>query len=258
MNRMILLFISMLIASISFVEAANEEVSSNEFLTEQIEHLNTLSKAIDSSDTLQLHCERGISFFFIGKFDNALSDFDYVLENLDDKSNSYIDLIGTALWGRLLCHAFKNQLQEACDDCHMIESLFLESIPCDRCKNTESITLANYIRNDLHVIPVVKFANPDEKISKWECHDRTSILADKMRSLSDLVPSFIVRGLVLSLINRLSVNAHNCCEEGHHWTECLRPIAGAWQKLEKTWDQLVDLFEKGIKIETFLVGPNNL
>lgn len=47
-------------------------------------------------------------------------------------------------------------------------------------------------------------------------------------------------------------------EDGNHWTECLGPIADVWKKLEDTWDELVDLFNKGINLDMFLTSPSNL
>jgi len=242
----------------------NDKKLVDEFRAEQMNRIDELSQTInvtnglDDLSVLCLYNERGIAYFFAGELENALNDFNYVLIKLETQQTLEKEIIGTALWGRLFCHAFKNQVQETYDDSLMIQWLFTGCSCCEERLKKESFVPASNCRNDFFVLPIAKFANPEEKISKWECHDRTKGISDKMRSLADLVPIFVVRTIVLFTIDKLEDRAHACCESGNNWTVCLGPIADAWQKLDDTWDQLVELFQKGIKIETFLTAPSNL
>ena len=140
----------------------------------------------------------------------------------------------------------------------MIQSLFIECA-CQKEQVRNGLFIpANNDQRDFFTIPIAKFAYPEEKVTKWECHDRTKRIAGKMRSLTELIPTFILRQIVLELIDELSDWAHGCCEKEKHWTECLGPIADAWQKLDDTWDQLGDIFKKGLNVKKFLTTPNNL
>ncbi len=264
MIKKILSIVAILVSSICYAEEANDNKSLKKFAAEQIERIDHLSQAIDKTNslddlsTLELYNERGISYFFIGEFENALIDFNHVIAKSESQPTLDIKLIGTALWGRLFCHAFSNQLQETYDDSLLIQFLFMDHVCCEERMELEKFIKTSNHNNAFFIIPVAKFATPEEKITKRECHDRTSSIADKMRSLADLIPLFVVRNIVLFTIDKLSNNAHECCERGNHWTVCLGPIADAWKKLDNTWDQLVDLFKRGIKIEAFITGSGNL
>jgi hypothetical protein len=199
---------------------------------------------------------QGIVYFFIGKLENAINDFNHVIENSTTHLPLGKNLLGTALWGRMLCHAFGNQLNNAYNDSAMISSLFNECICCEN--REKDLFIPAHCDDNFIILPIAKFAYPEEKISEWECHDRTNRITDKMRSLAELVPVYVVRQAVLWTIDKQSKKAHKCCENGKHWTECLGPIADVWKKLENTWDELVDLFNKGINLDVFLTAPVNL
>jgi hypothetical protein len=232
------------------------------FLDEQDKHIMSLTQAIDArsnlSDVASLHLfnERGIIYLFTGQLENAVNDFNHVIENLTSDLPLEKKILGTALWGRMLCHAFSSQLNNTCNDSSLISSLF-DKCTCHESREKNLFIPAN-CNDHLMILPIAKFAYPEEKISKWECHDRTDRIAGKMRSLAELIPLYVVRQAVLWTIDRQSQKAHKCCENGNHWTECLGPIADVWKKLENTWDELVDLFDKGINIDLFLTSPSNL
>jgi hypothetical protein len=165
-------------------------------------------------------------------------------------------MLGIALWGRMLCHAFRSQLNDTYNDASLLSSLFNE---CDCSEDSEKDPLIHVNCNsNFSILPIAKFAYPEEKVSEWECHDRANRIAEKMRSLAELIPVYLVRQGVLWTIDRQSQKAHRCCASGKHWAECLGPIADVWNKLEDTWDKLVDLFNKGINLDLFLTSPSNL
>lgn len=234
---------------LQFLEKQNERI---ETLTSTINTQNELNQEID----LSLLNERGMAYFFLGQFQSAIHDFSYVI-NKSTTNSSKKTLLGTALWGRMLCHAFEDHFENTYNDALLISSFFNE---CDCEKNQEKeipLILSN-CGNSPVAIPIAKFAYPQEQVSKWECHDRTKTIADKMRSLAELIPELSVRKIVIWVIENGEEKAHQCCESGKHWTECLGPIADIWKKLENTWDILVDLFNRGINLRMFLTSPLNL
>ncbi len=259
MLRKILLLLALL--SVNLCSAQEDQIKTpiQVRLEKQIENLSeTINRPEHRSDTdhLNLYNERGILYLFMGELDKALDDFDHVLDVVQNERINENTLPGSALWGRLLCHAFKNQLQETYNDSLMLQQLFLNEGCCGESPNREIIQTANNSSNNPSFVPVARFLRPDEKITRWECHDRTNRIAEKMRNLTELIPYYPVRELVWYTIDKLSDRAHNCCEKGYTWTECLGPIVDAWHKLDDTWDQLVDLFKRGIKIEAFITGTN--
>ncbi len=235
-----------------------------EFVEEQLQRIDDLSQAIerkyglDERSILSLYNERGITLFFMGKFEEALSDFNFVITKLQTHETLEKTILGTALWGKLFCHAFNNQIQETHDDSLMIRMLFTECSCCEEELDKRAFTSARNSmgrlsrQKNFFVLPIAKFATPQEKITKRECRDRTNSIADKMRSLTELIPLYAARQCVFGAIKLLVANALACCEMGHHWTECLGPIADAWLKLEEIWDQVVSLFERGFSIGSIL------
>lgn len=246
-----LLFILNLIFS-SILEASEDRASI------QMEYIDSLTLQLEFDENAHprtisnLRNTRAIAYLYAEEFDLALNDFNHVLES-QDLLIEEMD-IGLALWGRLLCHAFENNTEEAYADCQLIRTLFINCDCCHADGKNERVLQSR----GTAIVPIAKFVYPQERISKWECHDRTSNIADKMRSLVDYIDSWIIRKLVLELIDELASRGHKCCERGNDWTECLGPIADAWKKLEDTWDRLEEIFKRGLNIKSFLTIPNGL
>lgn len=163
----------------------NNEKTAEAFIIEQKKYIERLSQDIDIANSngfssFNLYNERGVAYFFIGDFESALQDFNYVLTELRNR--------------RIL----------------------------------------------------------ERELSR----DRVNIIEDKLRRLANRIPSEHIRDSVLYLITCEAARSRECCARGQHWTTCLGPIANAWKNLEDTWDEIVDLFNKGINLRSFLFGPN--
>lgn len=243
---------------------SNTEVNDEvfiKFLDKQNEQIAVLTQALnEQNDFLKqasLLNERGTIYFFIGQFENAINDFSYVIDNVTSKFPEEETLLGAALWGRMLCYAFEGQVDSTHNDSLMLADLFTEC-PCDKDQEKESLlTLSNCNDHGL-VLPIAKFAYPEEEISKSECHDRVDTITSKAHSLVSLIPDWITKQTVHGIIDLLEKEAHKCCNSNQHWTECLGSMIDVWKKLETTWDQLVDLFKRGTNLRLFLTSPLNL
>lgn len=252
-----------LLPHLLYPDTKNREELLDQFLGKQEENIIALTKEIDIANHigqqsfLHLLNKRGLAYFFIGQLEKAIDDFTYVIGAIQPEQTEEKSQLGTALWGRMLCFAFSDNYENTYEDACAISALFC---PCNqnyvRIKDRTSISVG--YQNELNILPVAKFAYPEERVSTWECHERTTIIVEKMKSLAELIPSYAIRKTVNWVIDNQAMKAHNCCKSGSHWTECLGPIADVWKKLENTWDQLVDLFNKGINLDIFLTTPLNL
>jgi hypothetical protein len=235
----------------------NNEKTIEKFTEEQYEHIEDLTEIINSIPfgdlaALGVFNERGIAYLFIGEFESALQDFNHVLTELQIRQILERELIGTALWGRLFCHAYRNQLQETCDDFQLIQLFSIKCTSDERQAGMQPCVPASNVKNDYFILPVAKFAYPEEKVSVYECRERVRNTADKMRSIADLIPIRATRILVLGFISDEEGDGLGCCNRGQHWTNCTGPIADGWKRLEDTWDQVEDLYNKGINLSKFL------
>ena len=232
-----------------------DEKLMTKFLEFQEQHIETLTESIkvhnepNDLEALRLLNERGVVYFLTGQMDNAINDFNFVISTLESTGDGN-EFLGTALWCRMLCHAFNDQFNETHEDSLQILSFFNV---CNQ--DSDQLDSSN---EEISLILPVKFAHPDEIITEYECHDRVKTIGGIMRSLNDRVPNYLVREIVHATINKLSSYAHDCCDSGKHWTKCLGPIDDARRKLRDTWDTLVELFNKGISIDKFLTAPYNL
>ncbi len=222
---------------------------------EKIEGLSLeISSTADSLNALPLVKKRGILYFSIGEMDLALEDFNQILNVLLIHQKNDRQLIGTALWGRLLCHAFSGFSQEAYDDIHKVELFFVANADC---KNQDledrEVALGAGSLEGL-ILPVAKFAHPNEKISSEECRSRVYRTAQAMRTIILKVPNVFVQCSVTYLIDELSQVGLSCCKNPSNWTSCLEPIVDAWHNLQDLWEQLADLLSKGIAINPHILA----
>lgn len=74
----------------------------------------------DSFECLKLYAERGNRFFLIGFFENALDDFNHILKTLLLKKESNNFLFASAIWGRLLSHAYSDCVKETIKDLNIL------------------------------------------------------------------------------------------------------------------------------------------
>lgn len=175
--------------------------------------------------SLELQHEKAIDSFLKGNYEDALSDFNDVLQKSSLDSPSEINLCGSALWGRALCYACLDRNEEAHQDLNLLQAYF--PVPCSH----DSIEKAQHF-----IVPVVKYANPDEKIFPPECKDRVrgivykikELLATRLRRGSDNYSEFASR------INDMAARAITCCEKCDNasaiWTSCLTPLMEKYEK----------------------------
>ena len=234
----------------------------------------------DAIELLELYNERGIRYFCIGSLENALDDFNHVLNVLENRQETVEPPLALALWGRMLCHAHQNHEEEAIHDLDLFQSYFLEE--CSPCKgsqfslvglstlnagsrehwheiqNTPLIfenlplySLVNTRNTNLYyseyVRPVAEFANPNERLSTEECKQRVKGTADIMRLLTVRIPSPKLSGLVNLAISHLEDAMNSCCHR-NRWTDCLSPILDAYNYMKKCMD-------KGAAIAPQIIWP---
>ncbi|NBO24683.1 MAG: hypothetical protein EBU93_05570, partial [Chlamydiae bacterium] len=68
-------------------------------------------EAVDP-DVIESYNDRGISYFFDNDLQAALTDFNYVLEQMENDAVNK-EVIACALWGRMLVHAYLGMEGEA-------------------------------------------------------------------------------------------------------------------------------------------------
>ncbi len=177
----------------------------------------------------------GLEFLFMEQYEDALDNFNHVLNALHSKGKLSEPLFGSALWGRLLCHAYSNQEQKAFNDLSLIRLWFIDS-PCYFCK--EFIYANSSVSNDSNhrIFQIADFANPNEKISSAECKQRVKGTASVMRLLVMKIPNRMLADAIQFTISELEHAALQCCERSH-WTECLDPVVDSWSYLKKCMDK---------------------
>lgn len=249
-----------------------QEEADDEFytwvLSKQNERISALTQVIheqtDLAKQASLLNERGIAYFFAGDFENAINDFSYVIDSIQSKlPEKEVNLVGTALWIRMLCYAFAGQADNTYNDSRMLVAFFTE---CSCEKNEENKEPKEKMKapffptncNNYEVVPVAKFAYPEEKIEREECHDRVSRITSKAHTIAALIPEFWIEQLVHLAIKEVSEAAHNCCNSHRHWTECVGSIADVWKNLQNGWQDLMDEIKRGmVNWRAFLTKPFN-
>ena len=222
----------------------NEHVS----VESQDEKINEITKHIQESDqrsdlALFFFTERAIRFLGIGSYQKALDDFDHVLGSLFEKNNMGSPLFGSALWGRLLCHAYADNETESYRDLELIRSYFMSRTCCDHER-----TILTHGGNSFKILRIAQFADPNENVSSGECKSRVRGTASLMRVLVLKIPNNKLAATINLTISELERFANGCCE-GAHWTECLSPVIDAWHYLKNCMD-------KGVAIAPRLVSPS--
>src|SRR5690242_11910928 len=88
---------------------SNQLVSGEEYLQEnQMVNLFYAAVPLEESQIALLNniASQAAEYFSIGQLQEALKGFDFVFNTLVENHYSNDFLLGTALWGRLLCHAY--------------------------------------------------------------------------------------------------------------------------------------------------------
>lgn len=260
-----------------FVLQSVEEKNVSEDIQSEIECISNqieLWKYKDESNSklLGFYNSRGVRYFCLGLFEDALNDFNHVLDVLYDSQSTSDPLFALALWGRLLCHAYQDLEDEALQDLDIFQNCFLsECLPCENSKadiidssNSRLITknyfpkfqdafvVLNHFSSSRHINildirPIAQFANPNERISSGECKERVKGTADLMRLITARIPNGSLVAAINFAICQLEDIMYNCCNR-NHWTECLTPIIDAYQYMKKCMD-------KGAQIAPKIIWP---
>jgi hypothetical protein len=204
----------------------------------------------------------------VGLLENAIDDFNNVLNVLENRQETESSILALALWGRMLCHAYQNHEDEAIHDLDLFQSYFLSG--CSPCTGSQTISAnlpsfnvasrkderkfqrapiffdqlppgrvvntpnESLIYND-YVHPIAEFANPNERLSTEECKQRVKGTADIMRLLTAKIPNAKVVGAVNFAISQLEDAMNSCCYR-ERWTDCLSPIVDAYKYMKKCMD----------------------
>lgn len=178
----------------------------------------------------RLILDQGIKSFLESRFDDALEQFNTVLEYSHSKSENY----GTALWGRALCHVILEDELEIDADIIMLTEY---SLCCKDCKESLLLALSDPSTDIPQAVPVNLFAEDNENISISECKQRANALARSIGELIDKkLPSAkdsLVRPKFKNFINYLTNEAYRCCESGNRWAACLESLAVQWREWKK-------------------------
>jgi hypothetical protein len=196
--------------------------------------------------TLETFASRGLKFLFTGQFEDALINFNHILNALHDTHKLNKFLLSTALWGRLLCHAYANQEEEAYNDLLFIRSYFIDNV-CYSYKESIYANSFSSDNSDYKIFQIADFANPNEKISSVECRSRVRGTANVMRLLVTKIPNRALADAISFTITELEYAASQCCDRSH-WTDCLSPIIDSWNYLKNCMD-------KGVAIAPNLASP---
>lgn len=220
-----------------------------DFVENEYVHIQELTHDIELADTqesasvLNLYNERGLKYFFLGKFDDALDGFNHILSVLHDNKETEDCLFGAALWERFFCHAYLDQVEEAFEDLRMIRTYFGQDIR--RCSSQNSDFQDS--QGPYYILRIADFSNPDERISSAECRERVRGTINLINLLILKIPNKSLAAGVVYAISELESFANNCCDRSH-WTECLNPVVDAWSYIKKCMD-------KSMKVYPQIISP---
>ena len=209
------------------IEILNEIDQAIQKETQQINKIDPYCNSTNDV-TLELYNERGISYFAKREYKLALADFDHILETKSSINQMRDLVVGTALWGRALCHACLDMDENTYEDFDMLESYFRDIFQTDcACDSEKKDPVSRAVsRKGFHARTMeVKFANPNEKISIEECNDRIRGCAKKLRLfIGPLIKDVAKRTIFFAFINALEDQGLYCCRHGTFWTSCVTPI----------------------------------
>ncbi len=215
--------------------------STDEDIKREIESIsNCINQSIyepnSKVEILELYNARGLRYFCAGLFEDALIDFNQVLNAIDYTEKTEEPFLALALWGRLLCHSHLDQEAEAFEDLELFHSYFLnDCLPCidsekintnfpffypssiiqgykpqnasSISKKSSSYPLVNTRNKNLnysnYVHLVAEFANPNERLSTENCKNRVKGTADIMRLFTAKLPSSKLAVAINIAISRL-------------------------------------------------------
>jgi hypothetical protein len=192
------------------------------------------TKAIEAvdPDVIESYNDRGISYFFDNDLQAALTDFNYVLEQMENDAINK-EVIGCALWGRMLVHAYLGMEGEAFTDIELIRSFMCVDIPCN---NYFSFNLSSP-----HAFFAARegfskgFMDPKEPMSRSECAQTVRNTVAVIKGVAACIPKQIIRFAALELIHSLEKKALRCCETGGLWSACIKPLADKLHAWNQKW-----------------------
>ncbi|GEM_PF-5354746 len=265
------------------VEPSNLPATFHEFAIQSTLHeIESISNYIThihcqqakETELSELYNARGIRYFCAGLLQEAIDDFNQVLNIIGHKEVPEMSSMGLAIWGRMLCHAYQNCEEEAIQDLNLFRSYFLSE--CSPCLNSQEnepnwplYSDCNYQGNRMlykrlskflyshatidnlrfsdNLQLIAQFADPNERLSSSECKFRVRETAKIMRLLSAKIKNTYLVGLVNLAISDIEDFMCNCCDR-NHWTECLSPIIDAYKYMKGCMD-------KGVAIAPRIIWP---
>jgi hypothetical protein len=135
----------------------------DEIIQKEAQQINEMEQLYSANDdrVLELYNEQGISYFVKGDYYSALMNFNHILEIKSSSQEMGHLIVGSALWGRALCHACLDLTEETIHDLKLLEEFFLNPF---RCYEREKELTSDY-KEKIVAKTKAKFANPNEKIS---------------------------------------------------------------------------------------------
>lgn len=218
---------------------------------ENVKITETINSSSDISVSLLKACvERGINSFFIGELDSAIEDFTYVLRlvNPDEERQ----LFGTAIWGRMLCHAFAESIEKTCEDIQLIRQLFIDNIPCGQNKFPKGGWAFQHVG---YALAQNRYEDAHRKLTPQECNNRVNGTANVIRTIALKIKNPDINGIVNFVISQVENIGYRCCQDAPDWTKCLDPIVNVWNHLKVDFNRLQALYEEGVPLSSFLQAP---
>ncbi len=202
------------------------------------------------SEALAFLNKRGLGYCLEEKYEAALEDFSYVINNSWDVDPK---MFGVALWGKAICDACLRNVDETLQNVEILE-MMLEAC-CQECseekirglpKTHPSLFNSSFYWDSETINPMIQtvsssdnlFANPDEVLSPSDCCERIRIFTEKVRRLikrdfnqrASTPDNNYALDKFWSFIRKVSRKGEDCCWSRTHWTICCTPIAIIWRE----------------------------
>jgi len=204
---------------------------------------------------LEAQVERGINSFFIGELNNAIEDFSTVLDLVNQHSEEEWHLLGTALWGRMLCYAFADCVEQTYADVELITQLFFSrasQTPCGKNKAPKGNRSFQHIE---YRLAQNRYEDGHRRLTPRECNERVSGTANVARTIALKIKNPNLNGIVNFVIGQVENFGYQCCQDAPDWTKCMDPIVNVWNHLKVDFNRLQALYEQGVPLSSFLQAP---
>jgi hypothetical protein len=220
--------------------------------TEEITH----AYFTDHDELSLLYVSRGESYLFDGQYEKAIDDFEtanYHLGHSQNIKDSMPVAFRTALGKVVSCDNLGlhdltqqsiHQLQEiarlaGCGDClgemHNEETSPIANQPhfqdmVNPCKHKKD-KHENSQQQQRNADNYSDIVGPDQVPPNW-CEEVVTGVGRSMDAIACLAPNYIVKVVLIGVIEALITRGVKCCQAGDFWKACAAPICRKWQQ----WD----------------------